>query len=247
VIVDGLVYLGASHFGYTQEAAAALAGMAQVGTAVALAAPVHPRGGQFAPVNDAVAEAAAASDGKLVALARIDPWDGPAALVELRRAVGAGARGLFLHPGEEHFTINDDRVRPVVETAAELGVPVIIAAGFHLYSEPLQLGRAARWTPDNPVVLTNGGQLNISGLMGFDAELALANDNVLVHTSGMYREDFLEGVVAKFGPERLMFATAAPLFDMTYERARVGLAHFGEAERALILGGNAQRVFGIAG
>jgi predicted TIM-barrel fold metal-dependent hydrolase len=245
MIVDGLVYLGTSHFGYAQDAKSALAGMAEVGTSVALAAPVHPRGADFGPVNDAVAEAAASSDGRLVALARVDPWEGPAALAELRRAVGAGARGLFLHPGEEHFAINDDRVRPVVETAAELRVPVVIAAGFHLYSEPLQLGRAARWTPDNPVVLTNGGQLNISGLMGFDAELALGNGNVVVQTSGMYREDFLEGVVAKFGPERLMFASAAPLFDMTYERKRVQLAHFSDTERELILGRNAQRIFGL--
>jgi uncharacterized protein len=246
MIVDGLVHLGTSHFGYAQDAETALAGMAEVGTSVALAAPVHPRGADFGPVNDAVAEAAAASDGKLVALARVDPWEGPAALAELRRAVGAGARGLFLHPGEEHYAINDDRVRPLVETAAELGVPVVIAAGFHLFSEPLQLGRAARWTPDNPVVLTNGGQLNISGLMGFDAELALGNGNVVVHTSGMYREDFLEGVVAKFGAERLMFASAAPLFDMTYERKRVQLAHFSDPERDLILGGNAARIFGLA-
>jgi predicted TIM-barrel fold metal-dependent hydrolase len=245
MIVDGLVYLGASHFGYGQDPAKALAGMDEVGTEVAVAVPVHPRGADFGPVNQAVADAAAASGGRLVPLARVDPWEGAAASAELRRAVGAGARGLFLHPGEEHFAINGERVRPVLETAAELGVPVVVAAGFHLYSEPLQLGRAARWTPDNPVVLTNGGQLNISGLMGFDAELALANDNVVVHTSGMYREDFLEGIVAKFGPERLMFASAAPLFDMTYERKRVDLAHFSDPERELILGGNARRVFGL--
>jgi predicted TIM-barrel fold metal-dependent hydrolase len=60
----------------------------------------------------------------------------------------------------------------------------------------------------------------------------------------MYREDFLEGVVAKFGPERLLFATAAPQFTMRYERLRVDLAHFGDAERELILGGNSTRIFG---
>jgi predicted TIM-barrel fold metal-dependent hydrolase len=245
VIVDGLVHLGSSHFGYALEAVAALAGMDEVGTDVAIAVPVHPRGADFGPANDAVLAAAVEAGGRLVPLARVDPWDGPGALAELRRAVGEGARGVYLHPGEEHFAINDDRVRPVLETAAELGVPVVAAAGFHLYSEPLQLGRAAQWVPDTPFVLTNGGQFNISGLMGFDVGLTLANDNVLVQTTAMYREDFLEGVVATFGAERLMFATAAPQFDMTYERKRVDLAHFSDAQRELILGGNAQRVFGV--
>lgn len=121
----------------------------------------------------------------------------------------------------------------------------MVAAGYHLLAEPLQLGTAAPWTPGNPVVLTNGGQLNVSGMAQFDAELALANPNVHVHTSGMYREDFLERAVATFGPERLLFATAAPLFGMAYERARVDLAHFDDDARALILGGNTARVFGL--
>jgi predicted TIM-barrel fold metal-dependent hydrolase len=245
VTVDGLIHLGASHFGSALEVQAALADMDAVGTSVAVAAPVHPRGADFTAANKAVAQACAGSGGRLVPLARVDPWDVAAAVAELGRAVAGGARGLFLHPAEEHFRINDDRVRPVVEAAAELGVPVVVAAGFHLYSEPLQLGRAAQWAPGNPFVLTNGGQFNISGMAQFDAELALGNDNVLVQTSGMYREDFLERVVATFGPERLMFASAAPVFTMAYERARVDLAHFGDEERDLILDGNARRVFGV--
>ena len=94
-------------------------------------------------------------------------------------------------------------------------------------------------------MLTNGGQFNISGLAQFDAELALGHPNVHVHTTGMYREDFLERVVATFGPERLVFATAAPLFTMAYERSRVELAHFSDAERALVLGGNTARIFNL--
>ncbi|MGY4768674.1 amidohydrolase family protein [Kribbella sp. CWNU-51] len=243
--VDGLVYLGTSHFGYGQDAATALAGMNAIGTDMAIAVPMHPHRGDLPAANDILLAAATASGGRLIPLCRVDPWEGDDAVAELRRAVAGGARGLFLHPSEEHFRINDvPLVRPIVECAAELSVPVMVAAGFHLFAEPLQLGAAAAWTPQNPFVLTNGGQFNISGLSGFDAELALANANVHVQTSAMYREDFLEGVVAKFGPERLLFATAAPLFTMRYERLRVDLAHFGDTERDLILGGNSSRIFG---
>lgn len=243
--VDGLLFLGSSHFGPALTPDAALAGMDAVGTQTAVAAPVHPHRGGFPGANDLVVQAAEESAGRLLPLCRVDPWEGADAVAELRRAVEQGARGLFLHPSEEHFRANDVRVRPLVEAAAGLAVPVVVAAGYHLFAEPLQLGALAAWIPDTPVVLTNGGQFNISGLAQFDAELALGNANVHVQTSGMYREDFLERVVATFGPERLLFASAAPVFSMAYERRRVDAAHFSEAERELILSGNARRVFGL--
>lgn len=245
MMIDGLVFLGKSHFGYQFDTANAVDAIERNGASAAIVAPMHPRGGDFAAVNDEVAQAMQDSGGRLVALARVDPWDGKLAVSELRRAVTEqGARGVFLHPAEEHFRINDSLVRPIVECAAELGVPVMVATGYPLYSEPVQITQVAQWCPENPLVLTNGGQFNISGMAQFDAELALRNDNVFVQTSGMYREDFLERVVATFGAERLMFATAAPQFNMAYERKRVELAHFSSAERGLIFGGNAARLFG---
>jgi predicted TIM-barrel fold metal-dependent hydrolase len=245
-VVDGLVFLGQSHFGSSLDSTGALTGLNAVGAGFAIAVPAHPHHRSFVEANDEVLAAAGSADGRLVALARVDPWDGIEALAELQRAVAAGARGLFLHPSEEHFHVNDQRlVRPLLEEAASLAVPVMLAAGFHLYAEPLQLGAAAAWTPDNPVVLTNGGQFNISGMMNFDAELALRNPNVYVQTTAMYREDFLERVVAVFGAEHLIYASGAPAFQMSYERVRVDRAHFSVEQRELILGGNSARIFGI--
>lgn len=246
MIVDGLVYLGTSHFGYSLEPADAIASMEASGTDTAIVAPVHLHHGDFTAANDLVLKAARESGERLIPLARVDPWDGATALAEFRRATTDGARGLFLHPSEEHFRINDPGlVRPLVDCAAGMGVPVVIAAGFHLFSEPLQLGSAAQWAPGVPFVLTNGGQLNISGMAQFDALLTLQNANVHVQTTGMYREDFLKQVVARFGPERLLYASAVPVFDMAYERRRVALTHFTDSEQRLILGGNSSRIFGI--
>ncbi len=115
MIVDALVHLGTSHFGYRLDAGAALAGMAAVGTDVAVAVPVHPKGADFTPANDAVTQAAAASQGRLVPLARVDPWDGDAAVAELRRA---GVR-LVGTPGPtwQHFVGPDGNVYEVVSAA----------------------------------------------------------------------------------------------------------------------------------
>jgi predicted TIM-barrel fold metal-dependent hydrolase len=94
---------------------------------------------------------------------------------------------------------------------------------------------------------TNGLQLNISGLGQTDAELALASaDNLLVQTAGVYREDFLEGVVRRFGAPRVLYASSYPLLDPRLEVRRVQWAAFSEVEAEALLGGNATTVFGLA-
>lgn len=130
-------------------------------------------------------------------------------------------------------------VDPVMEVARERGAPVIVAAGYPWLSEGLQVGELARRFRDVPIIATNGGQINISGLGQTDVELALAdNGNLLIQTAGVYREDFLEGVVARFGAERVVFASAFPLMDPRLEIRRVQWAHVDESAKERILGGN---------
>lgn len=248
MIIDGLCFVGVSRFGYELSAEAAIGKLDAHGISAAVAAPAHPRDGDLNAANVELARCARNSAGRLVGIARVDPWDGEPALDELTRAVTEdGARGVFLHPAEEHFRINDVRLRPIAERANELRVPVVVATGFHCMSEPVQVARFAEWCPDTAVIMTNGGQLNISGLAQFDAELALRSDNVHIQTNGVYRDDFLERVVKSFGAEKVLFASFAPVFNTAYERLRVEKVHLTDAQRQLLLSGNAQRLFSIAG
>ncbi|MDR1798573.1 MAG: amidohydrolase family protein [Bifidobacteriaceae bacterium] len=246
MIVDALAYVGTSRFGYALMPDDVLSGLDKVGAHAAVVAPMHPIAGPMARANAGLLYAAGEADGRLVPLARIDPWD-PDAPEQLAQCAEKGARGLLLHPWEEHFRANDRAlVRPLVRAAAALRLPVTVVAGYHLISEPLQLAELAGWVPEVPVVLTNGGQLNISGLALIDAKLALRDHpNLKVHTTGQYRQDFLEDVVADYGQDRLLYASAAPCFDMAQERARVGLAHFSQVQAAAVLGNNARAVYGF--
>jgi hypothetical protein len=244
MIIDSLVYLGTSRFGYELTPGQAVELLDREGIATAIVAPTHRPDHDFERGNETASEAAAGSAGRLVALARTDPWDGEHAVRMLEKAVTErGARGLFLHPLEEHYRINDPRVRPLARAAAGLGVPVVVATGYQGFSEPVQITQFARWCPEIPVVLTNGGQFNISGLGQTDAGLALQFSNVFVHTSGVYRDDWIALVVSKFGAERIMFASAAPTMNLRYELRRVELAHVPEQAKSLMLAGNARRIF----
>ena len=239
MIFDGLTFLGESLFGYRATAAELLARMDEAGIDRAVVCPVRPRGYHLGPANEHVADAVREHPERLVGFARVDPNFGEAAVGEAYSALGQlGLSGLFLHPWEETFRVSAQLVDPVVEVARQRHVPVIVAAGYPWLSEGLQLGELARRFPEVTFVATNGGQINISGLGQTDVELALAaNANLLVQTAGVYREDFLEGVAARFGAERLVFASAFPLMDPRLELRRVQWAHFDEATKAAILGG----------
>jgi predicted TIM-barrel fold metal-dependent hydrolase len=248
VIVDSLTFVGESIFQRTAGASALVPLMDELGVDHAIVCPAKPPGYHLAAANEAVAEAVAAAGGRLTGVARVDPLLGDDACAELERSLDQlGLRGLFLHPWEETFRIAERCVDPVVEVAREHGVPVLVASGYPWLAEALQVGALARRFPDVTFVATNGLQLNISGLGQLDAELALADaDNLLIQTTGVYREDFLEGVVRRFGPRRVLYASSYPLLDPRLEIRRVQWARFSEAEAEVLLGGNACEVFGLS-
>jgi predicted TIM-barrel fold metal-dependent hydrolase len=243
VIVDSLVFVGESLFGHAVSAEDLLAWLDELEVDAAVVAPLRPRGYHLGPANDTVAEAVRAHPRRLVGLGRIDPNLGDEAAREAERCLGElGLRGLFLHPWEETFRVGNPAVAEVVPE----GALVVVASGYPWLSEGLQVGELARSRSGSPVVATNGGQINISGLGQTDVELALAaNDNLVLQTAGVYREDFLEGVAERFGPGRLLYASAYPYFDPRLEVLRARWAHWDDGVRDAVLGGNARRLFAL--
>jgi len=242
VTVDSLTFVGESLFGPQATVDDLLRMLEETEIERAVVCPFRPRSYRLEEANDTVAAAVERHPDRLVGFARVDPNLGDAAARELARATDAlGLAGLFLHPWEETFRIHDPRVDALIDGFA---LPVIVAAGYPWLSEGLQVGELARRHPEVRVIATNGCQINISGLGQTDAELALtANPNLVVQTTGVYREDFLEAVSARFGPERLLYASGFPLFDPRLEVLRVRWApNLSEHDRTLVLGGNAERL-----
>jgi predicted TIM-barrel fold metal-dependent hydrolase len=223
VIVDSLTFAGDG----------LIAALDEAGIERAIVCAARARGHGYDVENARVAALVAEQPDRLVAFARVDPL-APGAASQLDRA-----RGIFLHPWEDAFRITDPAVDAIVD-----GRPVIVATGYPFVAEALQVAELARRHPETTFVATNGGQINISGLGQDDAFLALETcPNLVVQTSGVYREDFLEGVVERFGSERLLYASGFPQFDPRLELLRVRWApKLGDDAQAAILGGNATRL-----
>jgi hypothetical protein len=237
---DGLAFVGESLHGYRGTATELLALLDEAGVDRALVGPVRPRGYHLGPANELVAEAVRERPERLVGLVRVDPNRGEDAVAEAVRGLDElGLAGVLLHPWEETFRISARLVDPVLEAVRDRGRFCVVAAGYPWVSEALQVAELARRFPDVPVVATNGAQLNISGLGQVDAELALEHaPNLFIQTGGVYREDFLRGVVARFGAERVVFASGYPLLDPRLEVLGVRWAGLGEAAETRILGAN---------
>lgn len=246
-LIDVHAHIGTSLFGVGQSVEDLLASMDAASIDMSIVAPLKPRSYHLGPENDRVAAAQQAHPERLVALARVDPWQGEESVRELRRALDdLGLRGLYLHPYEEHFAANDEIVHPLLDVLRERGLPLLLAGGYPGFSHPSQIGDLARQFPDVTIIATHGGQINISGLLLADAGRMLrTNPNVIMETSGIYREDFIEDTVGEIGAERVLFGSNAPYMDQAFESLRIRLAHLDGETKEALGHANARRIFGL--
>jgi aminocarboxymuconate-semialdehyde decarboxylase len=131
--------------------------------------------------NDALAEFAAGSTGRLTAVATLPLQDPAAAVTELRRAVtGLGMRGAEIGPDADGTPLDDPALRPVLTAAADLGVPLIV----HPYYVAPQPGLEEFYLTNligNPLATTVcAARLIFSGALDELAALRL----VLLHGGG---------------------------------------------------------------
>jgi predicted TIM-barrel fold metal-dependent hydrolase len=81
----------------------------------------------FRAANDRTLEYAARSGGRLVPFVRLDLGERP--IEEATRCLDLGARGIKLHPRAQKFLLDDERLAPVFELAADRKVPILIHGG----------------------------------------------------------------------------------------------------------------------
>ena len=247
MIVDGLAMVGSSINGYRLGAEELLASMDSNGIDKGVMAPVQPKSYRLEPENERIAVAQARYPDRLIGFCRVDPRQGEDAITELRRSVlRLELKGLFLHPMEEGYTINDPPAVRLVREAGSLGVPVVVAAGYPWVAHAQQIRSVAEQAEGTTIVMSHGGQINISGLAQADAFLAMQTcDNLCVGTNGMYRQDFLEECVEAFGAERVLFTSMAPVFDQGFELDRVRSIKMEDSERQYVLGTNMVRILKV--
>jgi predicted TIM-barrel fold metal-dependent hydrolase len=193
--------------------------------------------------NDVVLQAMDLSD-RFVGFCFLNPGYAREALQEVERCVvDGGMVGIKLY---HQYRVNDPAQRPVMDRAAELGVPVLMHAGKVMdartrarqprLSNAAHFGVAAAMFPDTTLI-----QAHIGG--GGDWEwnlrvLETCPPNVHIDTSGsVIDRGIVDRTIAAMGVERVLFATDGSLEEGI---GKVLEADLSPEDRARVLAGNAR-------
>jgi uncharacterized protein len=158
----------------------------------------------YSAANDASLAAAAASGGRLEALARVAPNE-DGAIEEAKRCLDAGARGFKLHPRSDAFGLPHPVVEQVVALAHEARAPVLFHAGRgipHLGESVVEL---ARRYPGARLILAHAGISDLGWIAEFSPELP----NLYFDTAWWNVADQLQ-MYTTIPPGQILYASDMP-------------------------------------
>lgn len=189
--------------GFTCTTEQLLAALALAGTRAAVFAMHEPERG-YPPANDEALAAAAGSDGRLVAFARIDPRADGAAK-ELERCLDAGARGLKLHPRAEDFRLAEPAVADLYAVLQERRLPCLVHSGRGMPALGRDVLHLAARHPGVPTILAHMGVSDLGWLWREVPD----HPNVLFDTSFWSAADAI-ALFAQVPPGRILYASDVP-------------------------------------
>ncbi|MFL5920314.1 MAG: amidohydrolase family protein [Gaiellaceae bacterium] len=157
----------------------------------------------FRAANDRTLAYAARSGGRLIPFVRLDLAEEP--IEEATRCLDLGARGIKLHPRAQRFLLNDERLAPVFELAAERGVPILIHGGRGLPPIADHLHRLVERYPGSQLIIAHAGIADLGSLAAHFAGTA----GVFFDTSVWSPIDLLS-LYHLVSPEQVVYASDYP-------------------------------------
>ena len=193
----------------------------------------------FRAPNDRTLAYARESGGRLIPFVRLDLNESP--VDEARRCIDAGAHGIKLHPRAQKISLEDARLRPVFQLAAERNVPILIHGGRGLPPIAAHLETLVRSCENVQLIVAHAGIADMANLTSRFA----GYPGVFFDTSTWSPVDLLD-FYRRMPPEQVVYASDYPYgrqpssLLMAVRTAK--LAGFTEDELRGMLHGNAARI-----
>ena len=193
--------------------------------------------------NEATAAAVTAHPDRLAGYLVVNPWQDPED--ELARwADDARFVGIKLHPDLHAYPLTGSRYAAVWEFAERTGCPVLTHTWTgSSYNDLEHVGAIAERFPGATVLAGHAG----ASYPGFETaiEIAARHPRVLLEICGSYNSGaVIARMVRAVGPSQVVFGSDFPFIDLRCSLGRVVFAELDDADRATVLGGTAERIFG---
>src|SRR5438093_6664528 len=189
----------------------------------------------FRAGNDRTLEFAQRSKGRLIPFVRLDLGEDP--IGEATRCLDLGARGIKLHPRAQKFLLNDERLSPIFELAADRKVPILIHGGRGLPPIADDLARVFGRYPEAQLIVAHAGIADLAAL----ANRLGGKAGVFFDTSVWSPLDLL-GLYRLVGPEQVLYASDYPYgqqpASLMIALRTARLAQLDEAQVRDVLAGN---------
>jgi predicted TIM-barrel fold metal-dependent hydrolase len=192
----------------------------------------------FRAANDRTLAHAERAAGRLVPFVRLDLAEGP--IEEAVRCLDLGARGIKLHPRAQKFLLDDERLAPVFELAADRKVPILIHGGRGLPPIADALARLVdRY--ESTLIIAHAGIADLAAL----AHHFSGRPGVFFDTSVWSALDLLD-LYRLVAPEQVLFASDYPYGSQPaslYLALRTAaLSGLDEDQVRALLAGSAERI-----
>jgi predicted TIM-barrel fold metal-dependent hydrolase len=213
-----------------------------------------PRATGIQPVEDVLPIVAADPD-RFRLVGNVNPHLHFPIAEEVERQLDLGAVALKLHPVHAGFACNDRALYPAYEVCRARGVPVIVHCGTssfpgarNVFADPVLLDDVLGDFPTLDVVLAHGGR---GWWYDAAAFTALSRPNAWIDLSGLppqRLQEYYAGHDWSRLSRRFLFGTDWPGMPGVAANARAIAKLMPDDETtALVLSGNADRVFGLTG
>ena len=203
--------------------------------------------------NDYILDSVSRYPRRLVGFCAIQPRAGDAAIAEIERCAGAGAKGIGeLRSDVQDFDLADKKtMKPVVDAALKHDLILLTHSSEPVGHEYFGKGRitpAILYSfitafPNLKLVCAHwGGGLPFYALM---PEVAGSLANVFFDTAAtvfLYKPEIFQQVSSIISSDRILFGTDYPLMHQNRVLAQVQSARLPAKDKAKILGGNARKL-----
>lgn len=205
--------------------------------------------------NDYVLTLANDAPEEFFAIASVHPLDGQAALDEIVRVAGLGAKGIKVHPFYQGFDVADPAVAEVVRVAGEQGLTVLFDS-----ISPADGGMVGKFVnlalanPETKIVLAHMGGTRFHEMLLFAvlSEGPWYNNNVFFDLSavaslyeGSPRQDELIWTIREIGVEQFMFGSDFPIFNLESSKEIMDGYGFTNEEMQMLLHDSAVVAYGL--